>query len=233
MLKTALQLRSFTESVAEPCVFIKGSVTSAPKNSENTNAPGINNARSGATSRVHRPVIEDFKCECKDIIVLTYVDDCIILSRDKFTMEKFVDSLKHGPENFDFTDEGDLSKYLGIDIEKLPSKDGFTMTQPFLIERIIEAVAIDVRMSNSRPTPAAGPLLSRDEEGPVRKRSWNYRTLTGMLGYLQYTTRPDIAMATHQRARFNNDPKLSHEPAVLRICKYLLGNMGNSLSQSA
>ena len=86
MLKTALQLRGFTESVADPCVFIKGSVTSTPKNSENTNAPGINNARSGATSRVHRPVIEDFKCECKDIIVLTYVDDCIILSRDKFTI---------------------------------------------------------------------------------------------------------------------------------------------------
>ena len=53
MLKTALQLRDFTESLADPCVFIQGSVTSAPKNSENTNAPGINNARSGATSRVH------------------------------------------------------------------------------------------------------------------------------------------------------------------------------------
>ena len=47
MLKTALQLRGFTESVADPCVFIKGSAPSAPKNSENTNAPGIDNAHSG------------------------------------------------------------------------------------------------------------------------------------------------------------------------------------------
>ena len=43
-----------------------------------------------------------------------------------------------------------------------------------------------------------------------------------MLGYLQGTTRPDISMATHQCARFNNNPKLSHERAVKRIVRYLL-----------
>ena len=220
MLKKGLNLRGFKESVADPCVFVKGSGTSSHGTGDK-NLPV-------STSRVHQSV-EDFKRECKDVIVLTYVDDCIILSRDKFALDKFVESLKLGPEKFDFTDEGTLSKYLGIEIERLPSRDGFTMTQPFLIERIVEAVNIDVRMTNSRPTPAAGPLLSRDEEGPVRKRSWNYRTLTGMLGYLQYTTRPDIAMATHQCARFNNNPKLSHERAILRICKYLLGTMDKGM----
>ena len=44
-----------------------------------------------------------------------------------------------------------------------------------------------------------------------------------MLGYLQGLTRPDISMAVHQCARFSTDPKLSHERAVKRICKYLLG----------
>ena len=43
-----------------------------------------------------------------------------------------------------------------------------------------------------------------------------------MLGYLQGTTRPDIAMATHQCARFNNDPHLSDERSVKRIGRYLL-----------
>ena len=46
-----------------------------------------------------------------------------------------------------------------------------------------------------------------------------------MLGYLQLTTRPDISMATHQCARFNHNPKLCHERAGKRICKYLLGTM--------
>ena len=43
-----------------------------------------------------------------------------------------------------------------------------------------------------------------------------------MLGYLQGKTSPDIAMATHQCARFNNDPHLLHERAVKRIDRYLL-----------
>ena len=37
------------------------------------------------------------------------------------------------------------------------------------------------------------------------------------------TFRPDIAMAVHQAARFCTNPKLSHERAVSRIGKYLLG----------
>ena len=44
-----------------------------------------------------------------------------------------------------------------------------------------------------------------------------------MLNYLQASTRPDIAMAVHQCARFSADPKITHERAVMRIGKYLLG----------
>ena len=71
-------------------------------------------------------------------------------------------------------------------------------------------------------TPAVYPLLNKYENGPARKASWKYRGIIGMLGYFQGTTRPDIAMATHQCARFNNDPHLSHEQAVKRIGSYLL-----------
>ena len=77
-------------------------------------------------------------------------------------------------------------------------------------------------MTNSRPTPVVGTLLTRDEDGPERKHDWKYRTLTGMIGYLQGTSRPDISMATHQCARFNANPKLCHKRAVKRICKYFL-----------
>jgi hypothetical protein len=166
--------------------------------------------------------IENFRKTSSDIIVLVYVDDCIILSRDKKSIADFIDTLTHGPEKFAFTDEGSIDKYLGVEIERLPDGSGFTMTQPFLIQRVLDAANIDMRMTNSRPTPAVLPLLSRDEEGPERKHEWKYRTLTGMLGYLQGTTRPDISMATHQCARFNGNPKLCHERAIKRICKYLL-----------
>ena len=51
-----------------------------------------------------------------------------------------------------------------------------------------------------------------------------------MLGYLQGSTRPDIATAVHQCARFCNDHKLSHERAIIRIGKYLHGNKDKGIS---
>ena len=44
-----------------------------------------------------------------------------------------------------------------------------------------------------------------------------------MLTYLFSSSRPEIGMAVHQCARFSVDPRLTHERAVLRIGKYLLG----------
>ncbi len=165
----------------------------------------------------------------KDLIVLVYVNNCILISNKLSVLQTFIKSLTDGPEKFIFTDEGKLDKYLGVEIKKLDDAGGFLLTQPFLIERILEAAEFDTRMTNSRPTPVVGPLLSKDTDGPPRKHSWKYRTLTGMIGYLQQTSRPEISMATHQCARFNNDPKLCHERAVKRICKYLLGTMDKGL----
>ena len=157
-------------------------------------------------------------------MVLTYVDDCILISKDASVIDEFVTSLTNGPEKFVFTDEGTMSTYLGVDISPLPNKEGFVLSQPHLIGRIIEALNFDLKTTKGARgnTPVAYPLLSKDENGPPRKASWKYRSLIGMLGYLQGTSRPDIAMPTHQCARFNIDPRLSHERAVKRIGRYLI-----------
>ena len=98
-----------------------------------------------------------------------YVDDFIILSRDQKSIDMFINTLKYGPEIFAFTDKGSLHQYLGVEIERLPDDTGFTMIQPFFIKRILEAAKIDLIMTNSRPAPVVGPLISRDEGGPDRK----------------------------------------------------------------
>jgi len=38
-----------------------------------------------------------------------------------------------------------------------------------------------------------------------------------MLGYLQKSTRPEILMALHQYAWFNELPKISHETTIKQI----------------
>ena len=46
----------------------------------------------------------------KDMIVLVYVDDCILISTKELIINDFIKSLSNGPENFIFTDECNLDK---------------------------------------------------------------------------------------------------------------------------
>ena len=43
-----------------------------------------------------------------------------------------------------------------------------------------------------------------------------------MLNYLEGSTRPDLSMAVHQTARFNQNPMFSHEKAVKSVRQYLM-----------
>ena len=157
----------------------------------------------------------------KDSIVMVYVDDCIIISKKNSpAADRLIESLKRGHENFVFTDEGDLKQYLGIDVSK--KADGScTLTQTHLIQRFLEVIGLSD--ANSKSTPAIKPLLWKDLLGLQRKHSWNYRQAVGMLTYMQGTSRPELAFAVHQAARFCIDPRLSHERAIHRIGKYLKG----------
>jgi hypothetical protein len=164
----------------------------------------------------------------KDMIILTYVDDCILISNKKEMLDQFIHSLANGIEKFEFTDEGAIDKYLGVEVVKLKNKE-FILRQPFLIQRILTALNVTEGDYNSRDVPVIGPLLSRDEKGAKRKHEWSYRSAIGMLGYLQASTRPDISMAVHQCARFNANPMLCHEKAVKYIARYLLTSMDKGI----
>jgi hypothetical protein len=156
-------------------------------------------------------------------IVLCYVDDCIIIGRTESLIDDLIQSLHGGDENFVFTDEGSIDKYLGVDIRKV-DEDSFEMSQPFLIQRITSLLGIDNGRTNKKLTPVGKPLLNKDTDGEPRKYDWSYRGAIGMLTYLTGSVRPDIAMAVHQCARFSINPKRSHEQAVMRIGRYLLSS---------
>ena len=163
------------------------------------------------------------------VILLVYVDDVIAISNDVAVMDLLVKNLQ---KKYTLEDEGSLTKYLGVDMQ-INNNGTMELKQPFLIERILKLICSEGEnfesKTNIRPTPAVKPLLHKDLDGPDRKCDWNYRQAIGMMTYLQNTTRPDISMAVHQCARFSIDPKLSHERAVKRIGRYLLGTQSKGL----
>ena len=85
-----------------------------------------------------------------------YVNDCIIIQRKgSSSAENLVRALKEGPENFDSIDDGDLDKYLGVDVNK--NKNGeVELTQIHLISRFLDIIGLDKKV-NPRPTPAIKP----------------------------------------------------------------------------
>ena len=116
--------------------------------------------------------------------------------------------------------EEDYAGFLGIDISR---HDGIIeLLQVGLIDRLIKAVGLDKKdNTQTRTEPASTTPLSKDEDGDPRKENWNYASIIGMLLYLSSNSRPDIAFAVNQAARFTHCARLSHEVAVKRIVRYL------------
>ena len=154
-------------------------------------------------------------------IILIYVDDVILVGPDD---KEINDIVKEMAGTFKITDEGTLADYLGVKIRK-DEQGNMTLTQGHMIESILKDLGIDESSGKTKPTPAMpSKLLTRDTDGEEFNRSWEYRSVVGKLNYLEKCTRPDIAFAVHQCARFASDPKESHAIAIERVGNYLLSN---------
>jgi Reverse transcriptase (RNA-dependent DNA polymerase) len=152
---------------------------------------------------------------------MVYVDDGILIDPDK---EKIESALLDLQSKFEVQDEGDLSDYLGVKVQK--HADGsIEFTQPHLIDSILEDLKL---MENGcRPKTTDTPCkhdskMHKDEGGKEFDYSWEYRSVIGKLNYLEKSIRGDLAFSVHQCARYMSSPMRSHGEAVKRIGRYLL-----------
>lgn len=151
------------------------------------------------------------------ILLVVYVDDIILASRDDTAFDRLIADLQL---DSNLTDEGELTAFLGIQVTRDATEKAFTLSQPGLTDRIISALGLED--SNPKWTPTSGDALGSDKNGAPFSENWDYRSLIGMLLYLSNNSRPDIAFAVHQCARFSHAPKQSHAIAVKAIGRYLL-----------
>jgi hypothetical protein len=159
-----------------------------------------------------------------DCILVVYIDDCLIFSKESSTIDQLIKSLS---KTFLLQDEGDVSAFLGVQIQKDKTTKTISLTQPGLIEQVIKDVGLD-QYSKGKDTPVDS-ILYNDCEGPDRVDSWNYRSIIRKLNYIANNTWPKISMAVHQCACYCANPKAIHELAVKRIIRYLLGTKDKGL----
>ncbi len=158
------------------------------------------------------------------LIVVVYVDDLLIFSQSDDLIDTFITSMQR--EEICLQKEGTAEGYLGVDIKTIDGK--IHLTQSGLSERILKALGFD-KHSTSCKTPAEAAPLPNDESGDPASGTINYASIVGMLLYLSGHTRPDLAFAVHQCARYTFAPTTKHERALLRIGRYLKGTVDKGI----
>ena len=152
------------------------------------------------------------------MMFMVYVDDGILIGKTSSDIDKVIKQLS---KHYDITDEGQIEDYLGIHVEHLPS-GSIKLSQPQLIDQIIKDVKL-THKDKRRSTPAVSSrILQRCVKAlSFDHKRFHYRSVIGKLNYLEKGSRPDIAYAVHQLARFSEDPKIEHAEALIHLCSYL------------
>ena len=156
---------------------------------------------------------------------MTYVDDCLWFGKDGAAIDKLIQRMKDDRKMDLTVESNDVSAFLGIQFTRHGST--IELKQLGLIDKVIQDTGMED--ANSISTPAEPKALGKDTHGQPFVENWNYRSVVGKLLYLAGNSRPDIAFAVHQAARFSHDPKQSHAKAVKRIIRYLLGTRKKGL----
>jgi hypothetical protein len=157
----------------------------------------------------------------KTLYVL-YTDDSLLAGPDAKEIQRVIDELQ-GKAKLAITVEGDLADFLGVNIDRR-SDGSIHMSQPHLIDQILNDLRLNDESTKTRSTPAASSkLLARHPSSPDFDNSFNYRSVIGKLNYLEKATRSDISFSVHQCARFVSDPKREHGEAVRWLGRYLKG----------
>ena len=152
------------------------------------------------------------------VIAVAYVDDLLFWAKDEADIVALTEKLR--AKGLLLEPEDDAAGFLGVRLHK--HADGrIEMKQTGLIDRVIEAIGLDVKFATKKMTPATGVPLIKDEDGEPMDGDFNYASVVGMLLYLSGHTRPDIAYAVNCCARYMFSPRKRHEIALKRIARYL------------
>lgn len=153
----------------------------------------------------------------ESLLVGVYVDDILVTGTKLSNIEKFK---KQMAGEFNMSDLGKLSYYLGIEVEQ--GRNYIELKQAAYARKILDMAGL------SECKPVKYPMepkvqLSKDEKGKLVNPT-DYKSLVGGLRYLVHT-RPDIANAAGIVSRYMEKPTVLHLNAVKRILRYVRGTV--------
>jgi len=188
----------------------------------------------GFTALPNEPCLYFRRVEGKLAMIALYVDDMVIAGSDLGIVQDIKNKLS---ERYQMSDLGEVNQILGCEVLRDHALGRIMMTQRQYIKQIIKKFFPDMVL-NSVYTPMATQVYLIRSMSPVTAediafmKSIPYRQAVGCLLWLAMGTRPDIAYAVSQVARFCENPGREHWEAVQRIFRYLAGTLDLGLVYS-
>lgn len=164
-------------------------------------------------------------------IIGVYVDDIVLATKK----EKKLNDVKQAlAKRFDIKDMGKLHYFLGMKVIHNTEANKVWIGQPAYTQNILQKFGMENAKPVKTPVDTSTKLVKATEvEESVDQRL--YQSAVGSLLYLSVGTRPDIAYAVSNVAKFASHPTTKHWTEVKRIMRYLKGtsNLGLLYSKNA
>ncbi|UYV70814.1 hypothetical protein LAZ67_8000723, partial [Cordylochernes scorpioides] len=157
-----------------------------------------------------------------NVILALYVDDGIILSKDKEAIAIIMDELEHA---FDIT-SGSVNFFVGLQIELSEDRASIFIHQSSYIDNILSKFNMADCIPASVPMDPSVILTKQDCPTPEQKEKmpkFPFREAVGSLMFASCVSRPDITYAVSQVSKFLEYPGPAHCTTVKNIFRYLKG----------
>ncbi|KAK4258396.1 hypothetical protein QN277_007851 [Acacia crassicarpa] len=155
------------------------------------------------------------------MIVCLYVDDMIFTGNNP---GMFVEFKKAMTREFEMTDIGEMSYFLGVEVEQ--REEGIFMSQKKYAQEILNRFRMKDCKPMSTPIEKGTKLTVHSTRKPVNPTL--YKSLVGSLRYLTFT-RPNIMYAVGLISRYMEQPKQDHFRTAKRILRYIKGTINHGL----
>jgi len=149
------------------------------------------------------------------VLLGVYVDDLIITGGNPESVKLFKQQMK---SEFEMTDLGLLSYYLGIEVDQ--KEDHITVKQSTYARKVLGQFGMAECNSSKCPMEPRNKL--NEDKGGKLVDATEYRKMIGCLRYLLHT-RPDLSYSVGLASRFMEKPTVIHAGAVKQIMRYLKG----------
>jgi acid phosphatase class B len=155
----------------------------------------------------------------KDFLIGVCVDDMVLVGKSDEQMKIVKKMLA---ERFEVKDMGPLHHFLGVKVNQNITNGTAWIGQPAYTDNLLKKFSMEKAKPVKTPMTSNSQLRKANEDDKCFDQTL-YQSAVGGLLYLSTRTRPDIAFAVSNVARFCSKPTMEHWTAVKRIMRYLRG----------